>query len=53
MERPGRIGTSSPDLSFGSHMFQDLVEADILYIACMDALSREVICMKNAEAALP
>ncbi len=84
-----------PELSFGSHMFQDLVEADILYIACMekaetihydpgfleeadeiggemleeavrdvlkvydvsqkevtlcmDALSREVICMKKKE----
>ncbi len=25
-----------PELSFGSHMFQDLVEADILYIACME-----------------
>ena len=26
----------SPELSFGSHMFQDLVEAQILYIACME-----------------
>jgi hypothetical protein len=25
-----------PELSFGSHMFQDLVEAEILYIACME-----------------
>lgn len=25
-----------PELSFGSHMFQDLVEAQILYIACME-----------------
>ena len=25
-----------PELSFGSHMFQDLVEANILYIACME-----------------
>lgn len=25
-----------PELSFGSHMFQDLVEADILYAACME-----------------
>ncbi len=25
-----------PELSFGSHMFQDLVEAGILYIACME-----------------
>ncbi|MCF0106365.1 MAG: phosphoenolpyruvate synthase, partial [Holdemanella sp.] len=26
-----------PELSFGSHMFQDLVEAEILYIACMES----------------
>lgn len=25
-----------PELSFGSHMFQDLVEANILYVACME-----------------
>ena len=25
-----------PELSYGSHMFQDLVEAEILYIACME-----------------
>ncbi len=25
-----------PELSFGSHMFQDLVEAEILYLACME-----------------
>lgn len=25
-----------PELSFGSHMFQDLVEANILYAACME-----------------
>ncbi|MDO4467104.1 MAG: PEP/pyruvate-binding domain-containing protein [Bacillota bacterium] len=25
-----------PELSFGSHMFQDLVEAEILYIACLE-----------------
>lgn len=30
---PGRICTSSPELSFGSHIFQDLVEAEIFYTA--------------------
>ena len=25
-----------PELSFGSHIFQDLVEADIFYVACME-----------------
>ena len=31
-----------PELSFGSHMFQDLVEAEILYIACME--KSETLC---------
>lgn len=31
-----------PELSFGSHMFQDLVEAEILYIACME--KKETLC---------
>ncbi len=26
----------SPELSYGSHMFQDLVEADILYCAALE-----------------
>lgn len=33
---PGRIGTSSPELSYGSHIFQDLVEAGILYNAVFE-----------------
>ena len=33
-----------PELSFGSHMFQDLVEADILYIACME--KAETVCYR-------
>ena len=28
---PGRLGTTSPELSYGSHFFQDLVESGILY----------------------
>ncbi len=31
-----------PELSFGSHMFQDLVEADILYVAAME--NQDTVC---------
>lgn len=41
-----------PELSFGSHMFQDLVEANILYIACMEnaqTLSWQPELLKDAD----
>lgn len=41
-----------PELSFGSHMFQDLVEAEILYLACMeneDTIHYEPDMLKDEE----